>query len=170
MQVPSRQHDSRTGLYTEAERRRRDSSPWTIVQGILAPVQFLVFLVSLALVLRTLATGEGAFAAHVSIIAKTFVLYTITVTGSLWEKDVFGKYLFAPAFFWEDAVSFVAIALHTIYLVCLLTHWLGDRALFILALLAYATYVVNAAQFLLKLRAARLEHSARTFDSAEAAS
>lgn len=125
---------------------------------------------SLALVLRTLATGEGAFAAHVSIIAKTFVLYTIMVTGSLWEKDVFGKYLFAPAFFWEDAVSFVVIALHTVYLVCLLTHWLGDRALFILALLAYATYVVNAAQFLLKLRAARLEQNARSFDSVEAAS
>lgn len=170
MQVPSRQHESRTGLYKEAERRRRDSSPWTLVQGILAPVQFLVFLVSLALVLRTLATGEGAFAAHVSIIAKTFVLYTIMVTGSLWEKDVFGKYLFAPAFFWEDAVSFVVIALHTVYLVCLLTHWLGDRALFILALLAYATYVVNAAQFLLKLRAARLEQNARSFDSVEAAS
>ena len=36
---------------------------WTLVQGILAPVQFLVFLVSLALVLRYLATGEGYAAA-----------------------------------------------------------------------------------------------------------
>ena len=170
MQAPRRHTGKRTGLYTEAERRRRDSSPWTLVQGILAPVQFIVFLVSLALVIRTLATGEGAFAAHVSIIAKTFVLYTIMVTGSLWEKDVFGKYLFAPAFFWEDAVSFVVIALHTLYLVCLLTHALSETALFVVALLAYATYVVNAAQFLLKLRAARLEQNAQTFNSAEAAS
>jgi 3-vinyl bacteriochlorophyllide hydratase len=163
MHVPRRQQDTRRGLYTDAERQRRDASPWTLVQAVLAPLQFVVFLASLGLVLRTLMTGEGAFAAHVSIIVKTLVLYTIMVTGSLWEKDVFGKYLFAPAFFWEDAVSFVVIALHTAYLVCLMTGAIGETALLLLALAAYAAYVLNAAQFLLKLRAARLE-------SAEAAS
>ena len=60
MQVLGGQHEMRTGLYTDAQRKRRDSSPWTLVQGILAPLQFLVFLVSLCLVLRTLITGEGA--------------------------------------------------------------------------------------------------------------
>lgn len=170
MQVPRRQHETRKGLYTDAERRRRDSSPWTLVQAILAPLQFLVFLVSLGLVLRTLATGEGAYAANLSVVLKTMLLYTIMVTGSLWEKDVFGKYLFAPAFFWEDAVSFVVIALHTAYLVSLLTGALGDKGLLILALVAYAAYVINAAQFLLKLRAARLERQHVTLDPAEAAS
>jgi 3-vinyl bacteriochlorophyllide hydratase len=159
MQVPRRQHETRTGLYTDAERRRRDSSPWTLVQAILAPLQFFVFLVSLGLVLRTLATGEGAATANASIILKTLLLYTIMVTGSLWEKDVFGKYLFAPAFFWEDAVSFVVIALHTAYLVCLLTGYLSETGLLLLALVAYAAYVINAGQFLLKLRAARLQHA-----------
>lgn len=163
MQVRRGQHDNRTGLYTDAQRQRRDSSPWTLVQGILAPLQFLVFLVSLGLVLRTLLTGEGAAIANASIILKTALLYTIMVTGSLWEKDVFGKYLFAPAFFWEDVVSFGVIALHTAYLVCLLTGRLGETQLLWLALIAYAAYVINAAQFLLKLRAARLQ-------SAEAAS
>jgi 3-vinyl bacteriochlorophyllide hydratase len=162
MQVLHGQHETRRGLYTDAERRRRDSSPWTMVQAILAPLQFLVFLVSLGLVLRTLLTGEGAFAANVSIILKTLVLYTIMVTGSLWEKDVFGKYLFAPAFFWEDAVSFIVIALHTAYLVCLLTGALSESGLLVLALVAYAAYVINAAQFLLKLRAARLQMEAQS--------
>ncbi|MCA3573995.1 MAG: 2-vinyl bacteriochlorophyllide hydratase [Aestuariivirga sp.] len=162
MQVPRRQHETRTGLYTDAERRRRDSSPWTLVQAILAPLQFFVFLVSLGLVLRTLATGEGAATANASIILKTLLLYTIMVTGSLWEKDVFGKYLFAPAFFWEDAVSFVVIALHTAYLVCLLTGYLSETGLLLLALVAYAAYVINAGQFLLKLRAARLQHAGAT--------
>ncbi len=143
-------------LYTEAERQRRDSSPWTLVQGILAPVQFIIFLVSLGLVMRTLMTGEGVFAAHLSILAKTLALYTIMITGALWEKDVFGQYLFAPAFFWEDVVSFGVIALHTLYLAGLIFGLMDDRALFIITLFAYATYVVNAAQFLLKLRAARL--------------
>lgn len=155
MQAPH-QLEHRPGLYTEAERRRRDSSPWTTVQAILAPLQFLVFLVSLGLVLRTLLTGEGVFAANASIVIKTLLLYTIMVTGSLWEKHVFGKYLFAPAFFWEDAVSFIVIALHTAYLIGLLTGTMSETGLLWLALVAYATYVVNAGQFLLKLRSARL--------------
>lgn len=152
----SRQLEHRPGLYTEAERQRRDSSPWTKVQAILAPLQFLVFLVSLGLVLRTLLTGEGIAAANASIVLKTLLLYAIMVTGSLWEKHVFGKYLFAPAFFWEDAVSFIVIALHTAYLICLLTGTLSETGLLWLALVAYASYLANAAQFLLKLRSARL--------------
>jgi 3-vinyl bacteriochlorophyllide hydratase len=157
MQVLRGQHGKRTGLYTEAQRQRRDSSPWTLVQGILAPLQFLVFLVSLGLVLRTLLTGEGAAIANASVILKTLLLYTIMVTGSLWEKDVFGKYLFAPAFFWEDVVSFGVIALHTAYLLALINGWLGEQGLMWLALVAYAAYVTNATQFLMKLRAARLQ-------------
>ena len=147
-------------LYTSEERRRRDASPWTLVQGVLAPLQFLVFLVSLALVLRTLATGAGADAAHASIVIKTLVLYAIMVTGSIWEKAVFGRYLFAPAFYWEDVFSMLVLALHTAYLAALSTGALDTRGLLVLALAAYATYLVNAGQFLLKLRAARLESPA----------
>lgn len=117
----------------------------------------MVFLVSLWLVIRFLMTGEGEFAATVSIVVKTLVLYTIMVTGSIWEKEVFGRYLFAPAFFWEDVVSMLVLALHTAYLYALFTGALGVREQMLLALAAYAAYVINAAQFLLKLRAARLQ-------------
>jgi 3-vinyl bacteriochlorophyllide hydratase len=143
-------------LYTPEQRRRRDATPWTRVQGVLAPVQFLVFLVSLGLVLQFLLTGHGEQAAIVSIVVKTLVLYTIMVTGAVWERAVFGRYLFAPAFFWEDAVSMVVIALHTLYLVALLSGALDSQRLMILALAAYGTYLANAAQFVMKLRAARL--------------
>jgi 3-vinyl bacteriochlorophyllide hydratase len=144
-------------LYTAEERVRRDESIWTIVQGVLAPLQFLVFLVSLGLVLRTLLTGEGAFAADVSIVVKTLVLYTIMITGSIWEKVVFGKWLFAESFFWEDVFSMLVLALHTIYLVMLLGSYGTLEQRMLVALAAYATYVVNAGQFLWKLRMARLE-------------
>ena len=147
------------GLYTAAERSRRDASPWTLVQGVLAPVQFLVFLVSLGLVLRYLATGEGQSIATVLIVVKTLTLYTIMVTGCIWEKDVYGVYLFAPAFYWEDMFSMAVLALHTAYLIALATGALGTRALMLLALAAYATYVINATQFVLKLRAARLQQA-----------
>jgi 3-vinyl bacteriochlorophyllide hydratase len=142
-------------LYTAAERARRDATVWTTVQGVLAPLQFLVFLVSLALVVRFLVTGEGYGAATVSIIVKTAVLLTIMVTGAIWEKIVFGQYLLAPAFFWEDVVSFAVIALHVAYVAALLGGWLQPAGLMALALVAYAAYVVNAAQFVLKLRQAR---------------
>jgi 3-vinyl bacteriochlorophyllide hydratase len=130
-----------------------------MVQGILAPLQFLVFLVSLALVVRFLITGEGLDAATVSIVVKTLLLYTIMVTGSIWEKEVFGRYLFAPAFFWEDAVSMIVIALHTAYLVALSTDLVGPSGQMAIALAAYAAYVINAAQFILKLRAARMQEA-----------
>lgn len=146
-----------TPLYTPAERARRDATRWTLVQGLLAPLQFFVFLVSLVLVLRTLWTGEGAGAANLSVVAKTLVLYAIMVTGSIWEKAVFGRYLFAPAFFWEDVVSMLVLALHTAYLAALASGLLGTTELMLLALAAYASYAVNATQFLLKLRAARIE-------------
>lgn len=144
-------------LYTPEQRQRRDDSPWTLVQGILAPLQFVVFLVSLGLVLRYLFTGEGADAATISIVVKTLILYTIMITGAIWEKVVFGVYLFAAAFFWEDVFSFLVLALHTAYLWALLTGSLSLNQQMYLALAAYATYIVNATQFLLKLRAARLQ-------------
>ena len=144
-------------LYTPEQRRRRDASVWTIVQGILAPLQFIVFLVSLGLVVRYLLTGSGLEAATISVIIKTLVLYTIMVTGAIWEKVVFGKYLFADAFFWEDVVSMLVIALHSAYLTAWLSGWGGPRVQMFIALAAYAAYVINAAQFLYKLRMARLE-------------
>ncbi|WP_137124561.1 2-vinyl bacteriochlorophyllide hydratase [Roseomonas sp. HF4] len=142
-------------LYTPEERVRRDHSPWTIVQGVLAPLQFAVFLVSLGLVSWFLMTGEGLAAATWSVVAKTLVLYAIMVTGSIWEKEVFGRWLFAPAFFWEDVFSMLVLALHTAYLYVVLAGIGDGRAQMMLALAAYAAYVFNAAQFLLKLRAAR---------------
>lgn len=148
---------ARPPLYTAAERARRDSSIWTLVQGILAPVQFLVFIVSLGLVLRYMATGDGYGVAAASVVVKTATLYLIMVTGAIWEKVVFGQYLLAPAFFWEDVFSFAVIALHTAYIIALWTGALSPDALMVLALAAYATYLINAVQFVLKLRLARLD-------------
>ncbi|MCV3768056.1 2-vinyl bacteriochlorophyllide hydratase [Rhizobium sp. TRM95796] len=148
-------------LYTEEERRKRDESGWTLVQGILAPIQFVVFLASLTFILRYMITGNGLLAAEVSIVAKTFTLYAIMITGSIWEKQVFGCYLFARPFFWEDVFSMLVLALHTAYLLALFLGLFGDHGRLLLALAAYATYVVNAGQFVWKLRLARLDAASR---------
>lgn len=159
----ARAHPRPEPLYSTEQRRRRDASAWTVVQGVLAPLQFAVFLISLGLVWRYLATGEGWTAATASIIAKTLLLYSIMVTGSLWERDVFGRYLFARPFFWEDVVSIGVLALHTAYLGALLTSAVGPREQMFIALAAYAAYLVNATQFVLKLRAARRERPEDAF-------
>ncbi len=146
-------------LYSPAERARRDASRWTLIQGVLAPVQFVIFLVSLTLVLRYLATGSGEVAADISIIAKTIALYAIMVTGSIWEKEVFGRWLFARPFFWEDVFSMLVLALHTVYLVMLFAGIGTAQERMLVALAGYGTYVINAGQFFYKLRVARLEAS-----------
>ncbi len=144
-------------IYTPDQRKRRDESAWTLVQGVLAPVQFLVFLGSLALVISYLMTGDGYALATGSVVAKTLILYAIMITGSIWEKVVFDHWLFAPAFFWEDVFSMLVLALHTAYLIAVFVGIGTPEQQMLLALAAYATYVVNAVQFLWKLRAARLE-------------
>jgi 3-vinyl bacteriochlorophyllide hydratase len=152
-----RQPSQRAPLYTAQQRQRRDTTKWTLVQGVLAPVQFVIFLVSLALVVRYLLSGEGYALAAASVVAKTAALYAIMITGSIWEREVFGCYLFAPAFYWEDVFSFLVLALHTAYLIAALSGLGEPRQLMLLALAAYATYLINATQFILKLRAARLD-------------
>jgi 3-vinyl bacteriochlorophyllide hydratase len=144
-------------LYTAEQRKRRNESVWTLVQGILAPAQFLIFIASFCLVIRYLFTGDGYEIATVSIVIKTIALYLIMITGSIWEKVVFGKYLFAESFFWEDVFSMLVLGLHTAYLYFLWNGALSANELIYLALAAYVAYLINAAQFLWKLRVARYE-------------
>ena len=156
-QSTSSSKTARLPLYTPAERARRDASPWTLVQGVLAPLQFAVCAASLILIVRYLATGHGYALATGSILLKTVALYAIMITGSIWEKDVYGKWLFAPAFFWEDMVSMVVLALQTTYVASLIMGWGSPGQQMTIAVAAYAAYAVNASQFLMKLRAARLD-------------
>ena len=156
---PSPPPSRRPALYTPQERLRRDATVWTLVQGVLAPVQFVVFLISLALVLRFLSTGAGHDVATLSIIIKTLTLYTIMITGCIWEKVVFGHYLFAPAFLWEDIFSMLVLALHTLYLFGWYHQNMSLQQQLGVALLAYFTYCINAGQFIWKLRAARLQQA-----------
>jgi 3-vinyl bacteriochlorophyllide hydratase len=149
-------------LYTDAQRKRRDESGWTLVQGVLAPVQFLIFGVSLFLVVRFLTTAEGQSTAEMSVVLKTCALYAIMITGSIWEKAVFDEWLFAKPFFWEDVFSMAVLALHTAYLVMLFNDWGTSQDRMMVALAAYAAYVINAGQFLYKLRMARLQSHSST--------
>ena len=145
----------RWNLYTPSQRIIRDRTVWTKVQAILAPLQFIVCIISLALVVRYLSTSEGYYIATVSIVVKSFLLFLIMVTGAIWEKVVFGQFLFAEAFFWEDVVSFFVIFFHSLYLYVLLSGDFLPTSQMLVALFAYFLYFINAFQFLRKLRLAR---------------
>ena len=136
-------------MYSPEQQARRDASVWTRVQAVLAPLQFLAFVLSLTLVVRYLATGQGYAIANASVLIKIALLWAITITGMLWEKQVLGHYFLARAFFWEDVGNAVAIIIHNLYFLARGLHW-SDRAVMSLMLLAYCTYLANCAQFVRK--------------------
>lgn len=141
--------------YTPEQLARRDASVWTRVQAILAPIQFLAFLVSFGLVVRYLLSGQGYAAANISVLIKISLLWAITVTGMIWEHEIFGHYFLARQFFWEDVGNAVAMLFHNLYFLARALHW-SDRAVMTLMLVAYCSYLVNCAQFVLKgVRAGR---------------
>ncbi|HMQ35159.1 MAG TPA: 2-vinyl bacteriochlorophyllide hydratase [Chloroflexaceae bacterium] len=142
-------------MYTPDQLRRREASPWTRVQIILAPIQFLVFIVSFALVIRYLATGEGYWIATLSVWLKIALIWALTITGMFWEHDMFDHYFMAREFFWEDLGNLIAIITHNLYFVAV---WLGasSRVIMWVMVFAYITYLFNAAQFVARgVRSAR---------------
>ncbi|HMR66360.1 MAG TPA: 2-vinyl bacteriochlorophyllide hydratase [Anaerolineae bacterium] len=135
--------------YTPAQLEKRNKSKWTLVQAILAPIQFLAFIISFALVVRYLVTGQGYMIATVSVLIKISLLWLITITGMIWEKEIFGQWFLAPQFFWEDVGNAVAMVLHNIYF---LARWLGwsHETIMMLMLVAYIAYLFNCTQFIMK--------------------
>ena len=145
-------------LYTAEERRRRDAIALDARAGRAGPGQFAVFLVSLVLVLRCLATGEGQAAATISVVVKTLTLYAIMITGSIWEQEVFGRYLFARRVLLGGRVQHARAGLaHRLsrraVLGSLDTHALRCCSRWRLTRLMWSM----PTQFVLKLRAARLQ-------------
>ena len=138
--------------YTPEQLERRNASVWTKVQATLAPVQFVMFLAGLSV---TYLYKAGIIIHDFSWITffvtlKTLMLVLIFVTGGFFEKEVFGAFAFAPEFFWEDFGSAIAMIVHISYFV-LFFLGLDENTLIWTALLAYLSYLVNAAQFVIRL-------------------
>ena len=119
-----------------------------------------MFAVSLGLVVRYMLTGRGYEIATLSILVKTIaLLYAIMITGSIWEKEVFGQVAvrqerssgktFSACSCWGYRPPTSAR--------CSLPAGVSPRQQMMIAIAAYAAYMINATQFLLKLRAARIE-------------
>ncbi len=137
--------------YTPEQLERRNASVWTKVQGILAPIQFIMFLAGLTVTLLYPSNGIDNFAWITFFVTlKTLMLALIFVTGGFFELEVFGQFAFAHEFFWEDFGSAIAMIVHLSYFVLFfIVH--DETTLIWTALLAYLSYLVNAAQFVIRL-------------------
>lgn len=135
--------------YTPEQLARRNNSKWTLVQAVLAPLQFLMFIISFAFVVRYLVTGNGYEMANITVLIKIGLLWLITLTGMIWEKEIFGHWFLAPQFFWEDVGNAVAMVMHNLYFLAQGLGW-SERSVMLLMLLAYTSYLVNCAQFIMK--------------------
>lgn len=138
--------------YTPEQLAKRNASKWTTSQAILAPIQFLIFLAGLTV---TWLYSQGLWVADFSwvttfVVLKTFMLVLIFVTGGFFELEVFGHFAFAKEFFWEDFGSAIAMIVHITYFILF---WMGleEHTLIRTAYLAYLSYLVNAAQFVIRL-------------------
>ena len=142
-------------MYTPDQLRRREASRWTKVQIILAPIQFVAFIISFGLVIHYLITGDGYLAATISVWVKIALIWALTITGMLWEYDMYDHYFMAKEFFWEDLGNLIAIITHNLYFVA---KGMGadERTVMWVMVFAYVTYLFNAAQFLVRgVRSAR---------------
>lgn len=152
-------------MYTPDQLRRRENSRWTKVQIILAPIQFLAFIISFALVIRYLVTGEGYWIATLSVWVKIALIWALTITGMFWEHDMFDHYFMAKEFFWEDMGNLIAIITHNLYFVAV---WMGasqDVIMWVMVF-AYITYLFNAGQFVARgVRSARQRRSLKQVTS-----
>jgi len=139
--------------YTPEQLEKRNASKWTTSQAILAPIQFLIFLAGLTV---TYLYSQGIWITDFwwvtfFVALKTFMLVLIFVTGGFFELEVFGKFAFAHEFFWEDFGSAIAMIVHLAYFV--LFFWIkpAENILILTAYLAYLSYLINAAQFVIRL-------------------
>lgn len=137
--------------YTPEQLDKRNKSIWTKVQLILAPIQFVVFLIGVALTIYYYTGVIDNFAwVTWAILIKTIFLVVLFVTGAFFEKEIFGIWVYSPEFFWEDIGSTIATTVHFLYFVLAYLGY-SETVLIWTALAAYFTYVVNAIQYLVRI-------------------
>ena len=149
-------------LYTPEQRRRRDASPWTLVQGDpgAAAVPDLPGQPGPGRA-RYLATGEGYALATGSVVVKTArALRHHDHRLDLGEGGVRPLPVRPGLLLGRRVQHAGAGAAHGLPRRRCSPARARPRQQMLLALAAYAAYAINATQFLLKLRAARLERRA----------
>jgi 3-vinyl bacteriochlorophyllide hydratase len=129
---------------------RRDASTWTRIHPIFAIGQLGIFLVSVALLVLYALHVVPFTAVYLSVLMKIFCMVGAIVTGSLWERDVFGPWWFADDFFIEDVMTVNVFLLHVGVVVTYFAQAPDLRAVLALLLFSYAVYALNVGQYIFR--------------------
>jgi 3-vinyl bacteriochlorophyllide hydratase len=129
-------------------RERRAASVWTRIHPIFAIGQLLVFVVSLVLLALYFAHVVPFSAVHVSVLVKVAFMTLAVVTGSLWERDVYGQWWFAPQFLVEDVMTANVFLLHVAYLAMYYLFPAKMATTLALLVVAYSVYALNVGQYI----------------------
>jgi 3-vinyl bacteriochlorophyllide hydratase len=133
----------------EAIRKRREASIWTSIHPFFAIGQLGVFMVSLVLLGLYFLHVVSFATVHLSVLIKIAFMIGAIVTGSLWERDVFGTWWFAQEFFVEDVMTANVFGLHILYLIAYYALPSNRGASLALLGLAYLIYGLNVGQYIL---------------------
>ena len=103
--------------YTPEQLVKRNASIWTDIQIILAPIQFMFFVVGLTT--TALYTNSlfviSLYWVSVAILFKTLFFALLFITGMFFEKEIFNKWVYSKEFLWEDIGSTIAAFFHLLY-------------------------------------------------------
>jgi 3-vinyl bacteriochlorophyllide hydratase len=131
-----------------AVRARRTASIWTFIHPVFALGQLIAFLVSVALLIGYFAHAVPFHVVHISVLVKIGLMVGAVVTGSLWERDVYGFYWFAPEFLFEDVMTLIVFIFQMTYLAMVFVHPGSQGVIVGVLCFAYAVYLGNVAQYI----------------------
>ncbi len=129
---------------------RRKASIWTRVHPIFAIGQLGIFVVSLVLLGLYFFHVVSFATVYLSVLVKIFAMIGAIVSGSLWERDVFGPWWFAHEFFLEDVMTLNVFVLHVGFLITVYAWPSNEQAMIVMLLLAYGAYGFNAVQYIVR--------------------
>jgi 3-vinyl bacteriochlorophyllide hydratase len=148
---------------------RRKASIWTTIHPLFAIGQLLVFFVSVGLFVAYLRGAVPFQFVHVSVLVKIALMVGAVITGSLWERDVFGYWWFAPEFLFEDVMTLIVFITQMTYLAMVFTHPQLMGVILGVLIFAYTVYIANVAQYIHRTQTAKKEAAASSSSFLKAA-
>ena len=150
-------------------RDRRQASVWTLIHPLFAIGQLLAFFVSVGVFVAYLRGAVPFHAVHVSVLVKIGLMVGAVLSGSFWERDVFGYWWFAPEFLFEDVMTLIVFISQLSYLAMVALHPHLMKPILGILGFAYFVYVANVAQYIHRTQTMKKETAAATAQLQQAA-
>jgi 3-vinyl bacteriochlorophyllide hydratase len=139
---------------------RRNASIWTKIHPVFAIGQLGIFIVSAGLLVLYGLHIVPFTTVYLSVLIKIACMIGAVLTGSFWERDVYGPWWFADEFFIEDVMTVNVFSLHVAAVVAYFAQPFDLRATLMLLVFAYVIYALNVGQYIFRHMSMQHESSA----------